>query len=81
MAENIFGFAGKYARQKQASLAPIQTVWKRWVVMHSKKDTMTPRTGWTLNLLIFGSIATNKVKKAKSWNIGPHGYKGSTEEE
>jgi len=69
MTENIFGFAGTYARQEQASLAPIQTGWKRWVEMHSNKDTndtMTPRTGWTLNLQISGSIDTNTVEKAVS---------------
>jgi len=80
MAENIFGFAGTYARQKQASLAPIQTGWKRWVEIHSTKDTKTPRTGWMFNLLISGSIATNQVEKAIPWNIGPHGYKGRKEE-
>jgi len=66
MAENIFGFAGTYARQKQASLAPIQTGWKRWVEMHSDidtNDTMTTRTRWTLNLQISGSIDTNTVEK------------------
>jgi len=80
MAENTFGFAGTYARQKQASLAPILTGWKRWVEMHSKTDTKTPKIGWILNLSISGSIVTNKVEKAVSWNIGPHGYKGSKEE-
>ena len=52
MAENIFGFAGTYDRQKQASLAPIQTGCKRWVEIHSTKDTKTPRAGWMFNLLI-----------------------------
>jgi len=79
MAGKIFGFAGTYARQKQASLAPIQTGWKRWVEMHSNKDIMTPRIGWTSNLQISGSIETNTVEKAVFWNIGPHGYKGSKE--
>jgi len=64
MAENIFGFAGTYARQKQANLAPIFTGWKRWVELHSTIDTKTPRTGWVLNLGISGSIATNKVEKS-----------------
>jgi len=80
MAENIFGFAGTYARQKQASLALILTGWKRWVEMHSKIDTKTPKIGWFLNLLISGSIVMNKVGKTVSRNIGPHGYKGSKEE-
>jgi len=80
MAENIFGFAGTYARKKQASLAPIQTGWKRWLEIHSNKDTNgTMRTGWTLNLQILGSIDTNTVAKAVSWNIGLKGYKGSKE--
>ena len=48
--------------------------------MHSEIDIKTPRTGWILNLLISGSIATNKVEKAVSWNVGPHGYKASKEE-
>jgi len=75
MAQKIFGFAGTYARQKQASLASIQTGWKRWVEMHSNKDIMTPRIGWISNLQISGSIETNTVENAASWNIGPHGYK------
>jgi len=66
IAENIFGFAGTYTRQKQASLAPIQTGWKRWVEMHSNKNSMTPRTGWMLSLQILGSIETNTVEKAVS---------------
>jgi hypothetical protein len=80
MAENIFGFAGTYARQKQASLAPILTGWKRWVELHSTIDNKNPRTSWILNLGISGSIARNKVEKAVSWNVGPHRYKGSKEE-
>jgi len=80
MAENIFGFSGTYAPQKQASLAPILTGWKRWVELHSTIDNKNPRTGWILNLGISGSIATNKVEKAVSWNMGPRGYKGSKEE-
>ena len=31
LTENIFGFAGTYARKQQASLAPILTGWKRWM--------------------------------------------------
>jgi len=80
MVENIFGFAGTYARQKRASLTLILTGWKRWVEMHSKIDTKTPKTGWIFNLSISGSIVTNKVEKAAFWNVGPHGYKGSKEE-
>ena len=48
--------------------------------LHSTIDTKTPRTGWILNLGISGSIGTNKVEKAVSWNVGPHGYKASKEE-
>jgi len=33
-----------------------------------------------LNLKVSGLISTNKVEKAVSWNVGPHGYKGSKEE-
>jgi len=80
MAEYILGFAGTYARKKQASLAPILTGWKRWVELHSTIDNNNPRAGWILNLRISGSIATNKVEKEVSWNVGPHGYKGSKEE-
>jgi len=50
------------------------------VELHSTIDTKTPRTGWILNLGISGSIGTNKVEKAVSWNVGPHGYKASKEE-
>jgi len=49
-----------------------------WVKIHSNKDTMTPRIGWTSNLQILGSIETNTIEKAVSWNIGSHGYKGSS---
>jgi len=80
MVENIFGFSGTHARKKQASLAPILTRWKRWVELNATIDNKNPRTGWILNLGISGSIATNKVEKVVSWNVGPHGYKGSKEE-
>jgi len=80
LAENIFGFTGKYARKKYASLAPIFTGWKRWVEFNSTIDNKMPRTGWILNLRMSGSISTNKVEKAVSWNVRPHGYKGSKEE-
>jgi len=43
-------------------------------------DDKMPRTGWSLNLRMSGSISTNKVEKALSWNVGPHGHKGSKEE-
>jgi len=80
MVENIFGFTGTHVRHKHASLAPILTGWKRWVELHSTIDNKMPKTGWILNLRISGSISTNKVEKAASWNVGPHGYKGSKEE-
>jgi len=72
LAENIFGFTGTYARKKQASLAPILTGWKCWVEFNSTIDDKMPRTGWILNLRMSGSISTNKVKKAVSWNVGPN---------
>jgi len=81
LAENIFGFTGAYARKKQASLAPILTGWKRWMKFNSMSDDKMPRTGWLLNLRISGSISTNKVEKAVSWNVGSHGYIGSKKKE
>jgi len=80
LAENIFGFTGAYVRKKQASLAPILTGWKRWIEFNTMIDDKMPRTGWILNFRMSGSISTNKVEKALSWNVGPHGYKGSKEE-
>ena len=80
LAGNIFGFTGAYAQKKQASLAPILTEWKRWVELNTMIDDKMPRTGWILNLRMSGPILTNKVEKAISWNVGPHGYKGSKEE-
>jgi len=80
LAENIFGFTGAYAREKQANLAPILTGWKCWMEFNFMSDDKMPRTGWILNLRISGSISMNKVEKAVLWNVGPHGYKGSKEE-
>jgi len=80
LAENTFGFAGAYARKKQASLAQILTGCKRWLEFNTMTDDKIPRTGWILNLRMSGSISTNKVEKAVSWNVGTHGYKGSKEE-
>ena len=82
LAGNLFGFTGTCAKEKQASLAPIQMGWKRWGEIHSNKgknEPMTPRTEWTQNLQISGSIETNTDAKVVSWNIGPDGYKGSKE--
>jgi len=50
------------------------------VEIHSKIDTKIPEIWWILNLSISGSIVTNKAETAVSWNVGPHGYKGSKEE-
>jgi len=50
MADRMFGFTGSYARQKQASLAPILTGWKRWVEFYSTIDNKMPRTDLILNL-------------------------------
>ena len=72
LTENIFGFTGTYARKQQASLAPILTGWKRWMEF----NTMD----WLMNLRIAGSISTNTLEKAVSWNVGPHGYQKSKKE-
>ena len=80
LAENIFGFTGSYARKKQACLAPILTGWKRWMQFNNMSDDKRPRTGWLLNIRMSGSISMNKDEKVVSWNVGPHGYKGSKEE-
>jgi len=82
MSENLFGFSGSYAKKKQHRLAPIRTVWKRWVELHSSKDVNTQvptRNEWMQNLQISGNIETNTDAQAVFWNIRPHGYKGSTE--
>jgi len=47
---------------------------------NTTSDDQMPRTGWLLNLKTSGSISINKEEKAVSWNVGPHGYKGSKEE-
>jgi len=80
LAGNIFGFSGTYARKKQASLDPILTGWKRWREFNTTSDDQMPRTGWLLNLKISGLISMDKEEKAASWNVGPHGYKGSKKE-
>jgi len=80
LAENIFGFTGAYARKQQASLAPILMGWKRWTEFNAMSNDKIPRNGWLVNLRMSGSISTNKVKKAVSWNVGPHGYKGRKKE-
>ena len=80
LVENIFGFSGTYARKKKASLDPIITGWKSWMEFNTTSDDQMPRTGWLLNLRTSGSISMDKEEKAVSWNVGPHGYKGSKEE-
>jgi len=71
---NIFGFAGTYARKQQASLAPILTGWKRWMEFNTTSTGHIPQDGWLTNFRIAGSISTNTVEKAFSWNVGSHGY-------
>jgi len=39
-----------------------------------------PQDGWLMNLRIAGSISTNTVEKAVSWNVGPHGYQRGKKE-
>jgi len=80
LAENIFGFTGAYARKQQASLGPILTGWKRWMEFNTMSDDKRPRNGWLVNLRMSGSISTNKVETAVSWNVGSHGNKGGKEE-
>jgi len=36
--------------------------------------------GWLMNLRIAGSISTNTVEKAVSWNVGFHGYQKGKKE-
>jgi len=74
LTENIFGFAGTYARKQQASLAPILSGWKRWMEFNTTSTEKRLQDGWLMNLRKAGSISTNTVKKAVSWNVGPHGY-------
>ena len=38
------------------------------------------KDGWLVNLRIAGSISTNIVEKAVSWNVGPHGYQRGKKE-
>jgi len=80
LVENIFGFSGTYHRKKQASLDPILTGWKRWMEFNTTSDGQMPRTGWLRNLRISGSISMDQEERAASWNVEPHGYKGSKEE-
>jgi len=66
LTENMFGFAGTYARKQQASLAPILTGWKRWMEFNTTSTEKIPQHGWLTNLRIAGCISTNTVEKAVS---------------
>ena len=79
LTENIFEFAGTYARKQQA-MALILTGWKRWMEFNITSTEKTPQEGWLTNLRIAGSILTNTVEKAVSWNVGPHGYQRGKKE-
>ena len=61
LTENIFGFAGSYARKQQARLAPILTGWKRWLEFNTTNtDTRLP-TKWLMNL---GSLHQHSGKSS-----------------
>ena len=53
-------------------MAPILTGWKCWIEFNAMSNDKIPRNGWFVNLRMSGSIPTNKVEKAVSWNVGPH---------
>jgi hypothetical protein len=74
LTENIFGFTGTYAKKQQASLTPILAGWKRWMELNTASTEKVQRESWLVNLRITGSVSTNSVEKAVSWNVGPHGY-------
>jgi len=80
LTENMFGFTGTYARKQQASLALILTGWKRWTECNTTSTENIPKDGWLVNLRIAGSVSTNTVEKAVSWNVGPHGYQRGKKE-
>jgi len=80
LTENIFGFTGTYARKQQASLTPILVGWKRWMEFNTASTEKAQRESWLVNLRITGSVSTNSVEKAVSWNVGPHGYQGGKRE-
>jgi len=48
--------------------------WKRWMEFNTTSIEKIPQHGWLTNLRIAGSISTNTVEKAVSWNVGPHEY-------
>ena len=39
-----------------------------------------PKDSWLVNLRIAGSVSSNTVEKAVSWNVGPHGYQRGKKE-
>jgi len=80
LTENIFGFAGSYARKQQARLAPILTGWKRWLEFHTTNTDKRLPTKWLMNLGRTGSVSTNTAERAVTWNVGPHGYQKGKEE-
>jgi len=73
LTEKIIGFTGTYARKQRASLAPILTGWKRWTEFNTASTEKKPKDSWLVNLRIPGSVSTNSVEKAVSWNVGFHG--------
>ena len=80
LTENIFGFAGSYARTQQARLAPILTGWKRWMEFNTTSTDQRLPASWLMNLRRAGSISTNTVEKAVTWNVGLHGYQKGKKE-
>jgi len=80
LMENIFGFTGTYARKQQASLAPSFTGWKRWTEFNIVGTENMTKDSWLVNLRIAGSVSTHTVRKAVSWNVGPHGYRKGKKE-
>jgi len=81
LAENL-SVLQEYMPKRKKQPQPRSRRGKRWVEIHSNKgknEPMTPTTEWTQNLQISGPIETNTDAKVVSWNIGPHGYKGSKE--
>ena len=59
---------------------PRSTGWKRWIEFNAMSNDKIPRNVWFVILRISGSISTNKVEKAVSWNVGAYEYKGSKKE-
>ena len=80
LTENIFGFAGSYARKQQARLTPILTGWKRWLEFNTTNTNNRLPTRWLMNLGRTGSVSTKTVERAVTWNVGPHGYQRGKEE-